>query len=262
MRLAVIIPAAGASRRFGGRSKVAEDLGGRPVLQRTIELFVNREETVYTVVAGPVEPEGAYAEFRERFADKFSLLGVRICEGGRDFRFESVRNALETVPDDCTHVAIHDGARPCAPTELIDRVLGAAKKHAAVVPAIDIPDTIKRTSKNVIEDRDIDPLDAILGDAGKPNVRLRSVEQTVPRECLVMAQTPQVFTLELLERAYSQDDLTSTDDAQLVERLGEPVVIVEGDARNIKITRPADIELARRILGVKGPQERPSHLKF
>lgn len=262
MRLAVIIPAAGASRRFGGRSKVAEDLGGRPVLQRTVELFVNREETSFVVVAGPVSPEGAWDEFKTRFADKFALLGVRICEGGREHRYESVRNALAAVPDECTHVAVHDGARPCAPNEMIDRVLEAARKHAAVVPAIDVPDTLKRASKQEIEDKDVDPLDAILGDAGKRNTRVRTVEETVSREGLVMAQTPQVFTLDLIRRAYAQDDLTSTDDAQLVERLGESVVLVEGDARNIKITRPADIELARRILGAKGPQERPSHLKF
>lgn len=262
MKLGVIIPAAGASRRFGGRSKVAEDLGGRPVLQRTVELFINREESSYVVVAAPVAPESAFEEFKTRFADKFALLGVHICEGGREHRWQSVRNALATIPDDCTHVAVHDGARPCVSMELLDRVLDAARKHGAVIPAIDAPDTLKRVSAEAVRDADVDPLDAILGDAGKSNSTVRRVEETVPRENIVLAQTPQVFTLALLRRAYAQNDLESTDDAQLVERLGEPVTVVEGDARNIKITRPSDIDLARRILGAKGPSERPSHLKF
>jgi len=78
----------------------------------------------------------------------------------------------------------------------------------------------------------------------------------------VLAQTPQVFERDLFERAYAQPDLTSTDDAQLVERLGERVVVVEGDPRNIKITRPADISLARSIMGLKGPVEREAHKRF
>ncbi|TVQ62291.1 MAG: 2-C-methyl-D-erythritol 4-phosphate cytidylyltransferase [Phycisphaerales bacterium] len=262
MKLGVIIPAAGASRRFGGRSKVAEDLGGRPVLQRTVELFVNRDEATCIVVAAPVVPDGALNEFKARFADKFALLGVRICEGGREHRWQSVRNALAEIPDDCTHIAVHDGARPCASTALIDRVLEAARKHPAVIPALDVPDTLKRVSAEAVRDTDVDPLDAILGDAGKSNVTVRRVEETVSRAHMVLVQTPQVFDAALLRRAYGQADLDSTDDAQLIERLGESVTVVEGDAWNVKITRPSDIDLARRILGAKGPSERPSHLKF
>ncbi len=263
MRLCVIIPAAGSSSRYrasgGMRSKVDEDLGGRPVLQRTVELFQKLDETDSIIVAGPAEDHEA---FIERHGDKLGLLGVKVCKGGESHRYETVKNALELVPDDCTHVAVHDAARPCAPVEMIGRVLKAGEKHGAAIPVIDVPDTIKRVEPKAEVDEEVDPLDAILGGAGKDNSSLRKVEETVPRENLVLVQTPQVFALDLIRRAYGQDDLTSTDDASLVERLGEPVVTVEGDARNIKITRPGDLELARKILGLGAPKERAAHKRF
>jgi 2-C-methyl-D-erythritol 4-phosphate cytidylyltransferase len=88
------------------------------------------------------------------------------------------------------------------------------------------------------------------------------VKETPDRAGLMLVQTPQVFEVGLLRRAYGQSDLSSTDDATLVERLGERVVVVDGEARNIKITRPADIDLARAILGVKAPEGRASHKRF
>lgn len=267
MKAAVIIPAAGASRRFGGRSKIDEDLGGRPVLQRTIELFVNRDEVETIIVAGPAE---GYGEFLMRHGDRLGLQGVRCCKGGETHRWESVRNALDYLftHEDCaahrevTHVAIHDAARPAAPADMLDRVFAAAAQHDAVLPVVDVPDTLKRLSAEKVEDRAVDPLAAILGDAGRPTAQVRRVVETAPREGLALAQTPQVFASALIRRAYAQDDLDSTDDASLVERLGEPVVAVEGDLRNLKITRPADIELCRRILGLRGPQERETHKRF
>lgn len=258
MRLAVIIAAGGASARYG-RSKIDEDLGGRPVLQRAVELFVQREETAHVVVAGPAP---SYGEFRMRHADRLGLLGVAVCEGGRTHRWESVRNALETVPEECTHVAVHDAARPVTPQELIDRVVEAARGNGAVVPAVDVPDTLKRVGERAQVDEAVDPLDRILGSAGKANSTLRRVEQTVSRERLVLVQTPQVFEIGLLRRAYAQEDLDSTDDAQLVERLGEPVVVVEGDPRNVKITRPSDLPLVRAIGGFRESEGRAAHKKF
>lgn len=263
MKLGVIIPAAGSSARYrdagGMRSKLDEDLGGRPVLQRTVELFTRLEETEAIVVAGPVDE---HEQFIERHGDKLGLLGVIVCAGGRDHRWQSVSSALEHLPDDLTHVAIHDAARPCTPVELIARVLAAAEKHDAVIPAIDVPDTIKRVSPAAERDREIDPLDAILGGADESATALRTVEQTVARANLVLVQTPQVFSRDLLQRAYAQDDLSSTDDAALVESLRETVQVVEGDVRNIKITRPGDLELARKILGVGAPKGRPVHKRF
>ena len=141
-------------------------------------------------------------------------------------------------------------------------MIDAVQKYKAVIPAIDVQDTLKRVSERETDDRDVDPLDAILGDAGKKNTRVREVEVTVERARLVAVQTPQVFEAGLLRRAYAQADLTSTDDAQLIEKLGEPVTVVQGDPRNIKITRPIDLVLARAVLGVKGPEGRPAHKRF
>lgn len=258
MKLAVIIAAGGASARYR-KSKIDEDLGGRPALQRAVELFVNREEVGHIVVAGPA---ASYEEFRLRHADRLGLLGVVVCEGGKTHRWESVRNAMETVPGDCTHIAVHDAARPVTPQQLIDRVVEAARTHSAVVPGIDVPDTLKRVGERAEVEEAVDPLDRILGDAGKANSKVRAVEETVARRGLVLAQTPQVFEVGLLRRAYAQEDLDSTDDAQLVERLGEPVVVVEGDPRNVKMTRPSDLGLVRAIGGFRESEGRAAHKKF
>lgn len=263
-RLGVIIAAAGASRRFGGRSKLDEDLGGRPVLQRTVEMWVNRHETARVVVAGPVEPEGAWEEFTLRHGDRLSLLGAQICKGGKTHRYESVRNALEQFGDDVTHIAVHDGARPCSSGELLDRVLLAAQKFPAVIPAVELSDTIKRVSADEVKEEAIDPLADILGVGGGDSSknRYRAVEETVSRERVVAVQTPQVFEVGLLRRAYAQKDLVSTDDAQLVERLGERVVVVEGEVTNVKITRPSDMRIAMAVLGLKPAAERETHKRF
>lgn len=265
MKVAVIIPAAGASRRYSDeagfpRSKLDEDLGGRPVLQRTVELFTKHDAVAAIVVAGPAE-EKAQAEFRDRYAAKLGLLGVKLCVGGKTHRYETVREALATVPQDATHIAVHDAARPCTPTELIDRLLEAAGKYPAVIPAVPVTETLKRVTEREADDRDVDPLASILGSAGKTTA-VRLVESTVDRARVYAVQTPQVFRADLLRRAYGQADLASTDDAQLVERLGEPVTVLEGDPRNIKITRPGDLALAKAILGIRSDEGRPTHKRF
>jgi 2-C-methyl-D-erythritol 4-phosphate cytidylyltransferase len=263
MDLAVIIAAAGASSRYrnagGLRDKLDEDLGGRPVLQRTVELFSKRDEVRWIIVAGP---HAEYDDFLARHGDKLGMLGVRCCRGGKGERYESIAAALALVPAEATHIAVHDAARPATPHEVIDRVLTAAASHGAVIPAIDVPDTVKRIHPEPVAQTDADPLDAILGGAGRTNQKARRVEATIDRRNLVLVQTPQVFRAELLRRAYAQPDLTSTDDASLIERLGEPVIVVEGDPRNVKLTRPADLHLVRAILGVHGPAERAVHKKF
>jgi 2-C-methyl-D-erythritol 4-phosphate cytidylyltransferase len=213
------------------------------------------------IVAGPHD-DGLFSEFKARHGDRLGLMGVKLVKGGPSHRWETVAAALAHVPDDCSHIGVHDAARPCTPPELIERLLDAAGKYAAVIPAIDAADTLKRVSDRQRADKDIDPLDAILGDAGKANQTLREVETTVDRTRLVSVQTPQVFRADLLKRAYAQADLASTDDAQLVERLGEPVTVVQGDPRNIKITRPIDLTMARAILGVRAPEGRPAHKRF
>lgn len=268
MKVAVIIPAAGFSSRFAGvegapRSKLDEDLGGRPVLHRTVELFTTYDAPGRTlapiVVAGPHD-DARFEEFRLRHADKLSILGVELVRGGPTHRWETVRAALAHVGAGATHVLVHDAARPCTPMELIDRVLDAASRHGAVVPALDVGDTLKRVSAEPLVDGGTDPLAAILGAPRAGGAR--SVEQTLDRTNVVAAQTPQVFRVDLIRRAYEQADLTSTDDASLVERLGERVAAVEGDARNIKITRSIDLTLARAILGLGPPSSRAAHKRF
>jgi 2-C-methyl-D-erythritol 4-phosphate cytidylyltransferase len=186
---------------------------------------------------------------------------VQLVRGGERHRWQTVRAALDAVPPDATHIAVHDAARPCVSTELLDRVFDAAAQFPAVAPGLDVTDTIKRVAEEPVADAGADPLAAILG-APRKGPGLRSVEQTLERTRVVTVQTPQVFEAGLLRRAYALSDLASTDDAGLVERLGERVVIVEGDAANIKITRPLDVKLARAILGLKGPTERATHKRF
>ncbi|MCE7968931.1 MAG: 2-C-methyl-D-erythritol 4-phosphate cytidylyltransferase [Leptolyngbya sp. PLA3] len=266
MRVAVIIPAAGSSSRFNPdareapRSKLDEDLGGKPVLQRTVELFNTRDDVGTIIVAGPHD-DARFQEFQLRHGDKLSLFGITLCRGGKTHRYQTVQAALALVGTDHTHVAVHDAARPATPPELIDRVFDAAAHHPAVIPAVPVDETLKRVGGSIDTSGQHDPIAAILG-ATSTGPALRPVEQTLPRADLVLVQTPQVFALDLLRRAYTQPDLDSTDDAALVERLGERVVVVDGDRRNIKITRPADVRLVRAILGLRPPDSRPTHKRF
>lgn len=268
MHIAVILPAAGSSRRYAqgeialaGRSKLDEDLGGRPVLHRSVELFANHPDVRTIIVAGPAD-NAAFAEFKDRHGDRLGLLGVRLCQGGAEHRYQTVQRALELVPAEATHVAVHDAARPATPPELIERVFqAAAQGHAAVIPGLDVPDTLKKVDPAPVVDEAPDPLAAILGGSERKPLG-RHVDKTVDRVGLVGVQTPQVFKADLLRKAYAQKNLDSTDDAQLIERLGERVLVVEGDPRNLKITRAPDIVLVRAILGFKAPGEKPAHLRF
>ena len=264
MNLTVIIPAAGASSRYtasgGMRHKLEEDIAGRAVLYRTLEIFTKRSDVHAIIVAGPYDNE-AFEEFRERHGPKLGFYGAKLCKGGQTHRYESVQAALAEIESDCTHVAIHDAARPCASQRLIDRVLEAAQSHDAVIPAIAVGDTVKRTEP-ADDAGEVDPLDAILGDQGKVNPSYARVTGTLDRTGLVLVQTPQVFRRSLLERAYAQPDLSSTDDAGLIERLGEPVIVVEGEARNLKITHAADLDIARALFGPGQNTERDAHKRF
>lgn len=264
MNLTVIIPAAGASSRYtntgGIRHKLEEDIAGRAVLYRSLELFTARDDVNAIIVAGP-HNENAFEEFRQFHGPKIGFYGGKLCRGGQTHRYESVKAALTQVEPDCTHVAIHDAARPCTSQRLIDRVLEAAQSHDAVIPAIAVGDTIKKT-ETADDAGTEDPLDAILGESGKINTTYARVTSTVDRSGLVLVQTPQVFKRALLQRAYAQDNLASTDDAGLIERLGEPVIVVEGEARNIKITHAEDLEIARALFGPGDAQRRDTHKRF
>jgi 2-C-methyl-D-erythritol 4-phosphate cytidylyltransferase len=261
IRVCVVIPAAGSSRRYG-MDKLGQDLGGRALLLRTVELFTKRDEVRSIIVAGPPDD---LDDFRDRFGAQLGFHGVRIVAGGRVERWETVRHALEAVPEDTTHVAVHDAARPGASDELIGRVFEAARVHPAVIPGLPIADTLKRVSEEAVRAEAEDAVaDMILGDSvDAATSKGRFVEGTIDRRNAVAVQTPQVFELGLLRRAYAQADLSgATDDAGLVERLGERVLVVDGELRNMKITVPADLALMRTMLGMKAPEGRPTHKRF
>lgn len=261
IRVSVIIPAAGSSRRYG-MDKLGQDLGGRALLLRTVELFTKRDEVRSIIVAGPPDDLDA---FRDRFGAQLGFHGVQIVAGGRVERWETVKNALAAVPDDATHVAVHDAARPGASDELIGRVFEAAQVHAAVIPGLAVADTLKRVSEETVRAEAEDAVaDLILGESAEAATsKGRFVQSTVDRANLVAVQTPQVFEIGLLRRAYAQADLAGvTDDAALIERLGEKVLVVDGEFRNLKITVPNDLSLMRTMLGMKAPDGRPVHKRF
>jgi 2-C-methyl-D-erythritol 4-phosphate cytidylyltransferase len=239
----VIIPAAGRGERFGGE-KVSQEIGGRPMLLRTVEIFTRRPEVSSVIVAAP--PDGMDA-FASRFGAQLGFHGVKVVPGGRVERWETVSLALEHVPEGATHVAVHDAARPCTSDELVSRVFDAARIAPAVIPGEPVRATLKRVSAGQVAAAADDAIaDAILGDAGRDAAQGRMVEETISRERVVAVQTPQVFELSLLRRAYAQPDLAGvTDDAMLVERLGEPVLVVDGEVRNIKVTTKEDLLIAR-----------------
>lgn len=263
MKVCVIIPAAGKSERFGSADKLAQDLGGRPLLMRSVELFTKRQEVSSIIVAAPPD---TIDEFRDRYGAALGFHGAQIVAGAKVERWETVKNALSAVPEDCTHIAVHDAARPAVDKSLLDRIFEAGRSLDAVVPAVSITATVKRVSDeetDVADNEDDAQVDAILGDVGRPSIPARKIKETVDRRGLVEVQTPQLFTADLLRQAYAQDDLShATDDSMLVERLGVDVYVVEGDVSNVKITRPSDIKLVRTLLGLKPPSQRPVHKRF
>lgn len=221
-KFAVILPAAGKSTRFNEkkRKKPFVDLKGRAIWLRAVELFVNRDDVARVIVAiGSDDLEW----FKEKFRPNMAFMPVDIVEGGAE-RADTVQNALARVQDDVDYVAVHDAARPLLVKEWIDEVFAAAEKTGAAIPGLPVSSTVKRV-------------------AGE------TIEETVPRENLWLAQTPQVFKRELLLDAYAQrGDFVATDEAQLVERIGVDVTVVRGWPMNIKITTFADFKMAEALV--------------
>ena len=227
---AVLLMAAGESRRFSDpfTKKPFVLLDNRPVWMHSAERFLKRAEVKQVIlVINPDDRE----EFLRKFGANVAFLDLELADGGKE-RFHSVENGLKKVKKEIDFVAIHDAARPCLSELWIDDVFEAAVQHGAAILAAPITGTIKRAQKENI--------------GGKA---VYWVEETVSREHLWEAQTPQVFRKDLLEKAYAQrGDFPATDDAQLIQRIGQKVQIVPCDRMNIKITTKADIKLAERIL--------------
>lgn len=213
-RFAVILPAGGSATRFG-RDKLAEPLGGEIVLSRTIRAFTARRDVACIVLGG-------------RDASPVADERIRLSPAG-DCRAATVFNALQHVPAEIEWVAVHDAARPLVSQELIDRTLSAAIDHGAAVAALPVTLTIKRAPA---------PLPS-------------KVIETIPRHELWAMQTPQIMRRKDLLEAYAKCPLPLeqvTDDVQLLELIGRPVWLVEGEERNIKITTPMDLRIAEMVL--------------
>jgi 2-C-methyl-D-erythritol 4-phosphate cytidylyltransferase len=225
MRCAVILPAAGASSRFGkGEKKPFTNLGGRAIWLRSAELFWNRDDVskLYVVIS---------ADDRELFEIRYRptmiFANASVVEGGAE-RFESVANALKQIPDDVEFVTIHDAVRPLCTVEQVNEVFQAAFTHGAAMLALPVADTLKR----------VDPT-------------TNTITETVPRANLWAAQTPQVFRRDWLVEAYATRHTlkdTITDDAQLMEACGHAVTVVPGSATNFKITTRDDLTLAEAVV--------------
>lgn len=233
----VILAAAGRSSRFGSATtkKPFATLAGRAVWMHAAEKFVDRPDVKQVVVV--VAPEDR-AEFVEKFGATLAFMGVKLAEGGEQ-RVDSVRRGLAALGPECDMVAIHDAARPCLAPAWIDRVFTAGVRDGAAILGTPVVATLKR----------VDPQHAITG--------------TVDRTGLWEAQTPQVFRRDLLERGFaSRDgDAAPTDEAQLVEALGQRVTVVPGSPLNLKITSREDLKLAELALKAlpTGPLKAPGH---
>jgi len=223
--VAVILPAAGSSQRFGDKNykKPFAPLAGKAVWLHSAEkLLAHREVKQVIVVIADEDRE----DFNRKFAANIAILGITVCNGGAE-RADSIQNAMAIVQDDIDLIAVHDAARPCLAERWIDNVFAAAARDGAAILAVPIVATLKRVD-------------------GEGNI-----QATVDRENLWAAQTPQVFHRDLIQKAYAaRDGKVVTDDASLVERLGSPVTIVTGSPLNVKITTRDDLQLAEQILKV------------
>jgi 2-C-methyl-D-erythritol 4-phosphate cytidylyltransferase len=208
-------------------------LDGLPILLHTIRKFLACPAVAEIVVALRAED----IEWVREMLDGESLARpVRLVEGG-DSRQESVENALAAIAPDTTLVAVHDAVRPFIGLDTLDKVLDEADATGAAIVGIVPVDTVKQVHRN-------------------------KIRATIPRDHLVLAQTPQVFRADLLRRAFAkarEDGVAGTDEASLVERLEQvEVSVVLGSDRNIKITKPTDMELARLFLSEEAARPEPA----
>jgi 2-C-methyl-D-erythritol 4-phosphate cytidylyltransferase / 2-C-methyl-D-erythritol 2,4-cyclodiphosphate synthase len=221
VHVTAIIAAGGRGERFGGGiPKQLMTLGGRPILQRSVDTFVLHERITDLIVALPFElavDTPSYLRGRSKPID--------IVEGGNR-RQDSVARAFARVPTAADIVVIHDAARPLVSSALIERTIDAAAAHGAAIAAVAATDTVKRADER------------------------RFVVDTLPRHGIFLAQTPQAFRMSVLREALGAADeaAEATDEAVLIERAGHPVQLVDGDPRNLKITTAEDLAAAECLV--------------
>ena len=217
-----IIVAGGKGLRMGGEiPKQFLPIGGKPVLMRTIEVFRQAYPDIHIILVLPVSQQDYWQQLCQEY--NFAVP-VRIADGG-ETRFHSVSNGLKLIPDDTDGlVGVHDGVRPFVTVETIRRCYDEAMEKEAVVPVISVVETVRQLRKD-------------------------GTSVTVPRNEYKLVQTPQTFCISLLKEAYRQPYTSFfTDDASVVEAMGKPVYLVEGNRESIKITTPADIRFVNGLL--------------
>lgn len=229
-RIAAILPAAGLGTRMGAETpKQFLELDGTPIVVHSVRRIASCPLVTDIIVATRAD---VVDSLEQRLRGESFMQAVRVVRGG-DSRQDSVGLALKEVPDDTEIVLVHDAVRPFVTREQIARVIEEVRRcHAAIlgIPAMDTVKEVKRASL---------PEDVAL------------ITATIPRERVVLAQTPQAFSTKLIKEAFARaqaDGVNASDEAGLVERLGHDVHVVLGSERNIKITKPADMNLARFYL--------------
>lgn len=229
-RIAAILPAAGMGTRMGAETpKQFLELDGAPILIHSLRRIASCALVTDIIVATRADE---VERLQERIGKEKFKQQVRVVRGG-DSRQDSVAQALGQVSNDTEIVLVHDAVRPFVTTEQITRVIEEARRCQAAILGIPAMDTVKEVKRASL------PEDVAL------------ITGTIPRERVVLAQTPQVFVTKLLKDAFARaqaDGVNASDEAGLVERLGHDVHVVLGSERNIKITRPADMDLARFYL--------------
>jgi 2-C-methyl-D-erythritol 4-phosphate cytidylyltransferase len=217
------LAAAGKSSRFNDPhyKKPFAPLANRPVWLYSAERFLGRDDVKQLILV--ISPEDR-EHFQSKFAANVAILGIDVVDGGGE-RAESIAKGLEAVKPNIDYVCIHDAARPCLADEWISDVFSAAEKSGAAICAIPVSGTLKRVAGN------------------------HEIQETVSREGLWEAQTPQVFRRQLLVDAHARrGSFSATDDAQLVERTGHKVTVVRGSTINLKIATREDLRLAEQAL--------------
>ncbi|MDD3587000.1 MAG: IspD/TarI family cytidylyltransferase [Thermoguttaceae bacterium] len=258
---AVILVAAGQSSRFhaarGGLERSLTDkkpfalLKGRAVWLHAAQKFAHRADVKQLIL---VVPPDDIEEVESRFTVDLSFMSMTVTSGGKE-RYQSVQNALKLLDDDIEYVAVHDAARPCLTDSLIEKVFDAAVKYGAAVPAVPVVDTLKKAvTEQTNEKTELTLLQESFGfsSGGSNSPATRCViEKTMDRNGLWESQTPQVFRRDWLLAAYAKPPKNVTDDSQLVEQLGNKVVVIPSDRLNLKITTRTDLLLAEKILEIQ-----------
>ena len=223
MNVAIIAAAGQGTRMAGRRPKQFLELAGTPILFHTLKAFEECELIHETIVVIPTQESGGFLSL----AGKFGLRKLAEVVPGGGTRAESVLKGLQTIREATAEiVAVHDGVRPFVTSHEISRTVTAATQHGAAILVARPVDTIKEVSDG-------------------------RVVRTLNRDKLRHALTPQCFQYKLLRHAYERVDVNDpglTDESSLVERLGVPIAIVEGSARNIKITREEDLAIGEQLL--------------